>query len=146
MSKRHHSGSRSQRQERVGELIRHALVDVFLRAHIRDPVLANATITVTAVDASPDLRHAKVFVMPLGGGHEDDILAALQRAAGFFGSEVMQRVTLKYAPRLAFQLDQSFDQASRIDEILQHPKVQQDIARPVELEEEEPDRDTGDGV
>lgn len=145
MSKRHHSGSRSQRQERVGELIRHALVDVFLRAHIRDPHLANATITVTAVDASPDLRHAKVYVMPLTGqqkpdnSQEKEILAALQRAAGFFAGEVMQRVTLKYAPRLSFHLDQSFDQASRIDEILQHPKVQQDVARAR-------DEDPGDGA
>ena len=108
----------SQRQLRVGELLREALTDTFQRAPIRDPILSGVAITVTEVRTAPDLKQARVFVMPLGGGDGAPIVEALGRAAPYLRTEVARRVSLRYAPALEFELDRSFDESSHIDELL----------------------------
>ena len=108
----------SQRQLRVGELLREALTDTLARAPIRDPILSTTPITVTEVRASPDLKQARVFVMPLGGGDGAPVVEALSRAAPFLRAEVARRVKLRHAPALEFVFDHSFDESSFIDELL----------------------------
>jgi len=108
----------SQRQLRVGELLREALTDTFQRSPIRDPILSGVAITVTEVRTAPDLKQARVFVMPLGGGDGAPIVEALGRAAPYLRTEVARRVNLRYAPALEFELDRSFDESSHIDELL----------------------------
>ena len=108
----------SQRQLRVGELLREALTDTFARAPIRDPILSTTPITVTEVRASPDLKQARVFVMPLGGGDGTPVGEALSRAAPFLRAEVARRVKLRHAPALKFVFDHSFDESNSIDELL----------------------------
>ena len=82
----------SQRQLKVGELLREALADALVRSHLRDPALQGVTITVTEVRPSPDLKYAKVYVMPLGGAHAAEVVAALNRAAGYLRHEVDRRI------------------------------------------------------
>ena len=106
----------SQRQLRVGELLREALTDTFARAPIRDPALSGTPITVTEVRPSPDLKQARIFVMPLGGGDGEAIVEALGRAAPYLRSEVARRVKLKFAPALTFELDRSFEESHHIDD------------------------------
>jgi ribosome-binding factor A len=125
MSDRSHGPS--QRQLRAGELVRHALVEVLTREELRDRDLAGVSITVSEVRMSPDLRQATCFVMPLGGGHREEVLHALDRIAPWLGSQVARRVRTKFAPRLRFQLDASFDEASRIDQLLQRADVARDL-------------------
>jgi ribosome-binding factor A len=108
----------SQRQLRVGEELRHALAEVIERGELRDPDLAGHSVTVTEVRASPDLRNATVFVVPLGGGEAGSTVAALNRAKSFLRRRVAQAVRLKFAPDLNFEEDTSFDQARRIDDLL----------------------------
>ncbi|MDA0228816.1 MAG: 30S ribosome-binding factor RbfA [Proteobacteria bacterium] len=112
----------SQRQLRVGELLREALTDTFARAPIRDPILSSTPITVTEVRASPDLKKARVFVMPLGGGDGEPIVEALSRAAPYLRSEVARRVKLRHTPALEFVFDRSFDESNFIDELLKGVK------------------------
>ena len=113
------SGELSQRQRRVGELLRGALSESLSRGNFRDPQLASARVTVTEVRPNPDLRSARVYVIPLGGGQkETEILDALQRAAGYLRHEVNSRVKLKFSPALKFELDHSFDEAQRINSLL----------------------------
>ena len=120
----------SQRQLRVAEQIRHSLVDMLQREQFRDPVLAEANwITVTAVEIGPDLKHATAFVMPLGGKNADVLLEALNRAAGFFRSAIAAKMDLRYAPKVSFRLDHSFDEASRIESLLRQDNVQKDLAK-----------------
>ena len=121
---------RGQRPLRVGEAVRHALVEVFARGHIRDPDLAEVSLTVSEVRMSPDLRQATAFVLPLGGGDNAAILKALKRAAPFLRGEVARLVDLRYAPELRFVTDTSFDAAGRISTALAQPDVQRDIAPP----------------
>jgi ribosome-binding factor A len=118
----------SQRQLRVGELVRHALVDVFAREELRDPGLAGVNVTVSEVRMSPDLRHAVCFVMPLGGGEQADVLKGLERSAPWLTGQVARRVKLKFAARLRFQLDRSFEEADRIERLLRRPDVARDLA------------------
>ena len=108
----------SQRQLRVGEVLREALTDTFARAPIRDPILTRTTITVTEVRTSPDLRQARVFVMPLGGGESAPVIEALRRATPYLRTEVARRVKLRHAPALEFELDRSFDESSHIGDLL----------------------------
>lgn len=130
MTRKHSGGSPakgpSQRQLRVGEEIRHALADIFRRGEFRDPVLQDLNITVTEVRISPDLKNAMAFIMPLGGGHAE-LIPALNRASAFLRSQVAQEVRLPYAPRVSFQMDTSFDYASKIDRILHDPHVSRDL-------------------
>lgn len=119
-----------QRQLRVAEQIRHLLVEILQRGHFRDPALLNANrITVTAVEIGPDLKHATAFVMPLGGENADLFLEALNRASGFFRSELATRLDLRYIPKVTFKLDDSFDEAERIEKLLRQEKVQRDLMK-----------------
>jgi ribosome-binding factor A len=122
-----HAPTPGQRPLRVGEAVRHALVEVFARGHIRDPDLAEVSLTVSEVRMSPDLRQATAFVLPLGGGEAAAILKALKRAAPFLRGEVARLVDLRYAPELRFLIDTSFDTAGRISEALAQPAVQRDL-------------------
>ncbi len=126
----------SQRQQRVAELVRHALAEVLSRGDISDPVLATHVVTVPEVRMSPDLKLATAYIMPLGGKDERPVIEALDRHKKVLRTEVARRVNLKFAPELRFRRDTSFDEAARIDALLRSEKVQRDVARP---EDEEPD-------
>lgn len=118
MASANQSRAPSQRQLRVGELLREALTNTFARAPIRDPALRGTPITVTEVRLSPDLKQARVFVMPLGGSESEEIVEALRRAAPYLRTELAQRIKLKFAPVLTFELDRSFEESRHIDELL----------------------------
>jgi len=117
----------SQRQLRVGELVRHALAEILARGEVRDPDLDGLTITVPEVRLTPDLKRATAFVLPLGGGTPEKVAAALERCRRFLRGAVARRVDLKYAPELHFRVDTSFEEGSRIDALLKSPDVQRDL-------------------
>jgi ribosome-binding factor A len=117
----------SQRQLRVGELVRHAIADVLARGEAPDEVLSSHPITVPEVRMSPDLRLATVYVMPLGGRDQQAVLAALERNKKFLRGEVVHRVSMKFAPDLRFRIDERFDEAERIDKLLRSPEVARDL-------------------
>lgn len=118
----------SQRQLRVGEMIRHAMAEMLTRGEIHDDVLSAHVVTVPEVRMSPDLKMATVFIMPLGGGDAiEPVLAALDRNKRFLRGEIAHAVNLKYAPELRFRADRSFDEALRIDELLHSPAVRRDL-------------------
>lgn len=112
---------------RVGEAIRHALAEIFARDDVRDKDLEGVAITVSAVDVSPDLRHAEVFVMPLLGRNSDAVIAALNRNAPRLRAGIARAVTLKYLPRLVFRGDESFAEAERVDLLLRSERVRRDL-------------------
>lgn len=142
-STRRRSGGPNQRRLRLGEELRHALARILARARLDDPALADISHTVTEVRLSPDLKAATVYVVPLGGGGDANkaqgALAALNRSAGFFRGQLAQEVTLRHCPRLAFAADRSFDQASRVQAILDRPHVRQDLRPAPEADAEEDD-------
>ncbi len=117
----------SQRQLRVGELMRRTLADVLARGDIHDPELARLSITVSEVQASPDLKVATVHVMPLGGEEQDTALAALRRNAGTLRRLVTREMTLKYAPELRFRIDQTFARMDATRRLLDSPEVRRDL-------------------
>jgi len=117
----------SQRQLRAGELVRHAVAEVLMREEIHHEDLAGVAITVTEVALSPDLRQATCYIMPLGGKDTDKILKALHRVGPWLGGQVAKRVSLKFAPRLHFRIDGSFDNASHIDSLLRRDDVAPDL-------------------
>ena len=125
----------SQRQQRVAELVRHALSEVLARGNIQDEVIANHVITIPEVRMSPDLKLATAYVMPLGGRDESAVLAALDRHRKALRQEVARRVNLKFAPDLRFRRDESFDEAARIDALLRSERVQRDTRKPNEGED-----------
>ena len=120
----------SQRQQRVAELIRHALAEVLSRGDIQDDVLTNNVITIPEVRMSPDLKLATAYVMPLGGRDENAVLKALDKNKKVLRQEVARRVNLKFAPDLRFLRDESFDEAARIDALLRSERVARDTAKP----------------
>ena len=126
---KHKSGSagKSVRTLRVGEEIRHVLASLFARGDIHDEVIASHSITVSEVRVSPDLRHATVFVEPLGGADEQAVLEALRRNARFIRGEVGHRLRTKYTPDLTFRLDDSFANATHIDSLLRNPRISRDL-------------------
>jgi ribosome-binding factor A len=126
-SREHQAAGPSQRQLRVGEEIRHVLVEILARGQLRDPDLQGVSITVSEVRASPDLKHATAYVMPLGGGKVDTVVKALKRASGFLRGEVARAVRLRVAPEIDFAADRSFEEASRIEAALRRPEVQRDL-------------------
>lgn len=128
----------TQRQLRVGELVRHALSQVLQRGEVRDPVLQAASVTVTEARMSPDLRVATAYFMPLGGGDTETILTALQRARTFLRGRVAAEVDLRFAPDLRFAVDTTFEEARRIDVVLRSPAVQRDLAPAREADDEAP--------
>ena len=117
----------SQRQLKMGEVIRHALSDVFLRVDIEDEDLYEVIITATEVQISPDGRNANVFIIPLGNSDPAFISKALNRHASFLRGEISRRVDLQFTPALIFKADTSFDEGNHIDQILNSPKVRQDL-------------------
>ena len=117
----------TQRQLRVGELIRHALSELLLRDEIRDPALAGVSVTVSEVRPSPDLRNASCFVVALGGQDTEAVVAALNTAAPWISGRVARSVRTKFAPRLRFLADTSFEEAQRIDSLLHSDKVAGDL-------------------
>lgn len=118
----------SQRQLRVGELIRRRLSEVFTRAEVHDPELNALSITVGEVRASPDLKVATVFVMPLGGEQVDLALAALERNKGELRRAVAKALTLKFAPELRFLPDETFDRMDETRRLLAEDRVRRDIS------------------
>lgn len=119
----------SQRQLRVGELIRHALAEMLARGEIHDEVLALHSVTIPEVRMSPDLRLASIYVMPLGGKDLDAVLAALARNKKYIRGEIAHAVNLKFAPDIRFLADETFDEAQRIDRLLASDKVRRDVDR-----------------
>jgi ribosome-binding factor A len=119
---------RSVRLLRVGEQVRHALSDILMRGDVHDETLAKHLVTITEVRMSPDLRHATVFVKPLLGRDEPVVLKALRTKTAYLQSEVARRVNTKYAAKLKFLADKSFDEGSHIDKILRSPEVARDLA------------------
>ncbi|MCG7346714.1 30S ribosome-binding factor RbfA [Sphingomonas sp. ACRSK] len=125
---------RSVRTLRVGEQVRHVLSEILQRGDVHDETLAKHMVSVTEVRMSPDLRHATVFVKPLLGKDEEAVLKALRTNTAYLQREVAHRVKMKYAAKLKFLADDSFEEASHIDALLRAPKVAQDLG-------DEPDGD-----
>ncbi len=123
-----HEG-RSVRLLRVGEQVRHILSDILSRGDVHDDTLQSHLVSVTEVRMSPDLRHALVFVKPLLGQDEETVLKALRTNTAFLQREVASRVQLKYAAKLKFRADESFDEGGKIDNLLRSDHVAQDIGK-----------------
>ncbi len=117
----------SQRQLRVGEELRHAIAWMIERGEIHEPAIQKTPVTVTEVRISPDLKNASVYITPLGGGDAGDVLQALNRASSFLRRQMGKIVRLRYIPRLSFVEDDTFDEASHIDALLNDPFVKRDL-------------------
>lgn len=118
---------KSVRTLRVGEQLRHILSEVLQRGDVHDETLANHVISITEVRMSPDLRHATVFVKPLLGRDEEAVLKALRTNTAFLQREVASRLAMKYAAKLKFLADESFDEGGHIDALLRAPAVARDL-------------------
>jgi ribosome-binding factor A len=130
MTRAHPGKAPSQRQLKVGELIRHALADIFSRGEVLDDVLSRHSLTVPEVRMSPDLKIATAFVLPLGGGEVQEVkevIAHLDQHKRFLRGEVAKRVSMKFMPELRFKPDTSFEASARIDALLASPKVARDL-------------------
>src|SRR5262245_48477407 len=117
----------SQRQLRVGELIRHALAEMLTRGEVHDPVIEGHLITVPEVQMTADLRLATIYVMPLGGRDTEAVLTALERNKRYLRGEIARHVNLKFAPDIRFRIDERFDEAERIEKLLRTPAVRRDL-------------------
>jgi ribosome-binding factor A len=117
----------SQRQLRVGELVRHAMAELLTRGDVHDPVIEGHLITVPEVRMTADLRLATVYIMPLAGRDTDQVLAAFERNKKFLRGEIAQRINLKFAPDIRFRIDERFAEAERIDKLLRSPAVKRDL-------------------
>jgi ribosome-binding factor A len=117
----------SQRQLRVGEVIRHTVADLLSRGVVHDPVVEAHIVTVPEVRMSPDLRLATIYVMPLGGKDEQKVVDALERHKKYLRGEIARGVNLKFAPDIRFRLDERFDEAERIEKLLRTPEVRRDL-------------------
>ena len=131
-----HSHGPTQRQLRVGEMLRHALAEVLRENEIRDPDLEGVSVTITQVKPSPDMRYATVFCEPLGGQNAKAIIAALNRHKGFLRGEMGHRISTKFTPDLRFVEDESFAEAQKIETILKSPEVQRDLSATHDEEED----------
>lgn len=119
--------TRSIRLLKVGEQVRHVLSELLTRQQVHDDVLSAHSVSVTEVRMSPDLRHATAYVKPLLGSEEEAVLKALRTSTAFFQREVARSLKLKYAAKIKFMPDESFDEASRIDRLLSDPRVIRDL-------------------
>ena len=137
-TRRDNSQGPSQRQLRVGEMLRHALAEVLRENEIRDADLEGVSVTITQVKPSPDMRYATVFCEPLGGQNAKVIIAALNRHKGFLRGEMGHRITTKFTPDLRFVEDESFAEAQKIETILKSPQVQRDLSASHEEDEDGP--------
>lgn len=117
----------SQRQLRVGEALRHALAQVFERGEVLHPLLQSTPVTITEVRASPDLKLAEVYFLPLGGAGGHDVLKAMAEEAPLLRREIARRVALRSVPKLRFRLDTTFDAASEIEALLRKPEIARDL-------------------
>ena len=118
----------SQRQLRVGELIRHEFAAMLTRGEVHDPIIETHMITVPEVRMTADLRLATVYILPLGGRDEKEVLDALERNKRYMRGEIARRVNLKFAPEIRFRIDERFDEAERIEKLLRTPVVRRDLA------------------
>lgn len=125
--KHNQTEDRSVRLLRVGEQVRHVLSEILQRGDVHDETLASHMVSITEVRMSPDLRHATVFVKPLLGKDEEAVLKALRTNTAYLQREVAARVKMKYAARLKFLVDESFDEGTHIEQLLRDPKVAQDL-------------------
>jgi ribosome-binding factor A len=130
------AGEPSQRQLRVGEALRHALIDIIGRGGFRDPALAGAQVTVTEVRVSPDLKNATAYVVPFAKGDPVALAKALGHAAPYLRRQLADAVELRYLPQLRFEPDLSFDKAAEIDRLLRRPAVARDLAADGDSEDE----------
>ena len=119
----------SQRQLRVGELVRHAIADMLTRGDVHDPVIEGHLITVPEVRMTADLRLATIYIMPLAGRDADAVVAAFERNKKFLRAEIAHRINLKFAPDIRFRIDERFDEAERIDRLLRSPDVKRDLTK-----------------
>ena len=119
----------SQRMLRVGELIRHKVAEMLVRGELHDDVIAGHSITIPEVRLSPDLKLATVYVMPLGGKDIKPVIEALMRHRKYIRAQVAHTLDLRYAPDLRFREDETFEEATRIDRLLDSPKVKQDTMK-----------------
>jgi ribosome-binding factor A len=117
----------SQRQLRAAELVRHALADILARGEVHDPVIQAHLITVPEVRMTADLRLATIYVMPLAGRDENEVLAAFERNKRYLRGEIARRINLKFAPEIRFRIDERFDEAERIEKLLRSPAVKRDL-------------------
>jgi len=117
----------SQRQLRVGELVRHALAEMLTRGEVHDPVIESHLVTVPEVRMTADLRLATVYVMPLGGRDADEVVAAFEKHKKFLRTELAHRINLKFAPDIRFRVDERFAEAERIEKLLHSPEVKRDL-------------------
>ncbi|MGA7972328.1 MAG: 30S ribosome-binding factor RbfA [Pseudolabrys sp.] len=122
-------GSGSQRQLRVGELVRHSLAEMLTRGDVHDPVLESHMITIPEVRMSPDLKLATVYVMPMGGRDAQAVIDAFERNKKFLRGEIAHRVNLKFAPDIRFRIDERFEEAERIEKLLHSPEVARDLTK-----------------
>ena len=129
MAKNRNSEGRapSQRQLRVGELIRRKLSEMLQRGDVHDPYLARMSITVGEVRCSPDLRVATAYVLPLGGGQKEECLAALRNNRHEIRREVSKALSIKFAPEIRFEIDDTFDRMDATTRMLNDPHVRQDL-------------------
>ena len=118
---------KSVRLLRVGEQVRHVLADILIRGEVHDETLAAHSVSVTEVRMSPDLRHATVFVKPLLGAEEEAVLKALRTNTAYLQGEVARRVNTRYAAKLKFLADESFDEGGHVDALLRRPDVARDL-------------------
>jgi len=122
-------GGGSQRQLRVGELVRHAVAELLARGDVHDPVIEGHLITVPEVRMTPDLRLATIYIMPLAGKDSATVIAAFERNKKFLRAEIAHRINLKFAPDIRFRIDERFDEAERIDRLLHSPAVARDLKK-----------------
>lgn len=120
-------GTPSQRQLRVGEVIRRALSEILARGELHDPELSHVSVTVSEVRMSPDLRHATAFVLPLGGVNTGEVVRALGRNRVELRRLVTDRIDMRYSPELGFQADTRFDAMDRTRELLRSAPVRRDL-------------------
>lgn len=128
--KQHHGDQApggSQRQLRVGELVRHALAEMLTRGEVHDPVIESHLVTVPEVRMTGDLQLATIYVMPLGGRDADEVVAAFERHKKFLRAELAHRINLKFAPDIRFRVDERFAEAERIEKLLHSPEVKRDL-------------------
>jgi ribosome-binding factor A len=117
----------SQRQLRVGELVRHALAEMLVRGDVHDPIIEGHMITIPEVRITADLRLATIYVMPMGGRDAEEVVAAFERHKKYLRAEIAHRVNLKFAPDIRFRVDDRFAEAERIDKLLRSPEVKRDL-------------------
>ena len=137
--KQHHrdtTSGGSQRQLRVGELVRHAFAEMLTRGDVHDPIIESHLVTVPEVRMTADLRLATVYVMPLGGRDADEVVAALERHKKFLRAEIAHRINLKFAPEIRFRVDERFAEAERIDKLLHSPEVKRDLDRDLDKKDD----------